>query len=289
VRIEVGDLGLRHYRCRGCGYQFVSPPVPVERLLECYASAGAGHWTTDPGAAGELRLYARKRELLERYSPGRRVLDFGCYDGGFLAYLGAGWGRFGIEPSTAAAEVARSRGVEVIAATVEEVDSERYAGTFDAVVVFDVMEHLVDPVGTLAALRALLTPGGVILIETGNSDSADWRLTGTAYWYCGLVEHVGFFNKRSIREAGGRAGLGLAHFERSWHIRRPATSYVGAALSAGAYYALRAAKALAAPLPGRLENIASGIKPRTLDGRDHFLAVLRRESVDSGDGAGGAG
>jgi len=282
VGIEISDLALRHYQCRGCRYQFVSPAVPLARLMACYERAAATNWTTDPALAGEMRLYGRKRALLERYSPGRRVLDFGCFDGGFLAYLGPEWERKGIEPSSAAAEVARSRGVEVIAPTVEAVD-RRYAQTFDAVVVFDVMEHLVDPVATLVALRSLLRPGGIILMETGNTDAPEWRLTGTAYWYCGLVEHVGFFNKRSIREAGRRAGLELAHFERSRHMVGPVSYLLGGALATGAYYALRAAKALAVTLPPKLDNIASGIKPMMVDGKDHFLAVLRvnwRDGVD---------
>ena len=81
--IDLSDLNLTWRRCRTCGYQFVHPPIPEDRLLACYAAAGVGHWGTD-AKIGELRFYAAKRRLLEKHSPGKRVLDFGCFDGGFL-------------------------------------------------------------------------------------------------------------------------------------------------------------------------------------------------------------
>src|SRR5260370_8856342 len=86
-------------------------------------------------------------------------------------------------------------------------------------VVFDVMEHLTDPIQTLAALGAFLKPGGILLIETGNTDSTGFRKAGPRYAYAGIVEHVGFFNESSIRRAGRQAQLGRVHFEISQHSR----------------------------------------------------------------------
>ena len=278
VPIRIDDLNLFHYRCTACDYQFVAPVVPEERLLACYRESSGKNWTTDPAVDASIahhRFYANKKAVLERFSPGKRVLDFGCYDGGFLSYLGDAWDKSGIEPSTVAADLAASHGVRIIRPTIDAVGGE-YDQSFDAVVSFDVLEHLPDPVQTLTSLTRLLKPGGVMVVETGDSGNLAWRLSGPAYWYCGIVEHIGFFNRQSVATAGKLAGLELLHFERTRHSRYAGSErFRGVAVTA-AYLGLRALRAMRVPLPTRLKVIAEGINPTHFGSRDHFLAVLRR-------------
>jgi SAM-dependent methyltransferase len=275
VPIRIDDLRLSHHRCDDCTFQFVWPAIPRERLLACYENASGKNWSTS-GKHAEVRGYALKRRLLEQFATGKRVLDFGCFDGGFLDYLPEGWERFGIEPSTQAAEIARGRGVRILASTVDSVPSE-FLGTMNAIIVFDVMEHLTDPVEALRALKGLLAPGGIILIETGDCNSSHWRLIGRDYPYCSIVEHVGFFNKQSIATAGRRAGLTSAHFRRSIHDAGPS---IGAWLRVAAevigYYAFRLLRFMGVRLPPRYDAIARGGSPAGFEWYDHFLAVLRR-------------
>ncbi|MDB5321803.1 MAG: hypothetical protein JWN40_3434 [Phycisphaerales bacterium] len=278
VPIRVDDLDLSLYRCSECDYQFVAPVIPQERLLACYRESSGSNWKTDPqvdAAIVNQRYYANKRAVLERFSPGRQVLDFGCYDGGFLKYLGAEWQTAGIEPSTVAAGIAAGHGVQILGPTIDAVGAEHNA-SFDAIISFDVLEHLPEPVATLSALRRLLRPGGVMVVETGNSAALAWRLTGPAYPYCGIVEHVGFFNERSLGVAGRRAGLELAHFQRSCHTRTPLWYYILSYPRAAVYLALRALRRLRVPLPEHLDVIAQGGFPATFGDQDHFIAVLRR-------------
>jgi SAM-dependent methyltransferase len=282
VPVRIEDLGLRHWRCRGCTYWFQYPPIPAQRLIDCYQAAAAGNWVSQPSHE-HIRSFARKRRLLERYAPpGRRVLDLGCFDGGFLRYLSPGWDVSGVEPSRAAADVARRHGVRILGPTIESVGPE-YDATFDAIVVFDVMEHLTDPVRVLREVRRLLAPGGVVLIETGDANAPHWRLAGRDYWYSGIVEHVGFFNKRSIARAGLAAGMPLAHFERSIHSTArldPRAQLLAPFVLAG-YYALRALRALGVPLRGRAGQVAAGTAPTAIGAWDHFLAVLRKAPSDA--------
>jgi SAM-dependent methyltransferase len=273
VAIDVSDLHCIYYRCRACGYEFIDPPVPAERLLDCYRRSAGQHWATDVSVASSRR-YEHKRDLLLQFAPGRRVLDFGCYDGGFLDFLGPEFDRNGIEPSTSAAQRAQQRGVNVLGPTVESVDPAAIA-PFDAIIIFDVMEHLTDPIGTLTALQKLLRPGGIMLIETGNTDAPEFRKYGPRYCYAAVVEHVGFFNSSSIAEAGRRAGLELSHFERSRHSEWPSRP-VRNRLQNWAYGLLRTLWRMHLPLPARMLNVARGPVPRVLDLIDHFLAVLRK-------------
>jgi SAM-dependent methyltransferase len=279
--IRIDDLNMCYCRCKECTYQFIWPRIPEERLLACYQSASEKNWMTDGSRAEEIRSYALKKQLLQVYAPGRRVLDFGCFDGGFLEYLGNEWDRFGVEPAVKAANIARNRGVRILGPSVDAIPPE-FAGTMDAIVLFDVMEHLVDPVATLAGLRRLLVPDGIILIETGDCNSAHWRLIGRDYYYCAIVEHVGFFNKKSLDTAARRAELKLEHFRPSVHDSpfAPVSVLLSLPFVVLAYYLLRALRQMHAPLSPRLNAIAQGGSPAGFQRADHFLAVLRCNSLN---------
>ena len=275
VTIDLADLDLAWRRCRACGYQFIHPPIPPDRLLACYAAAPAGHWGTDE-KIGELRFYDAKRRLLEKYSPGKRVLDFGCFDGGFLAFLGDAYEKFGIEPSSAAAQIAEQRGVNVLGPTTAAAIEMAMAAAIppmDAIVAFDVFEHLSVPVATLRDLGRLLKPGGVVLIETGDTDAPGFQRHGVRYTYGGLVEHVGLFNRSSIAAAAKSAGFTLTHFERSWHHVITPAQHVEYRAYNTAYHVLRALHALGISLTSRLDRVAHGPLPWGTRA-DHFLAVL---------------
>jgi SAM-dependent methyltransferase len=274
VPIDLSDLDLTWRRCGACGYQFIYPGIPEDRLLACYAGATTGHWGTDDNY-GALRFYDEKRRVLEQFSPGKRVLDFGCFDGGFLAYLGAGYEIFGIEPSADAARVAQSRGVTILGPTAAAaLQSSATPRDLDAIVSFDVFEHLNDPVATLRDLRQMLRPGGIVFIETGDTDTPLWRRLGTRYPYAAYVDHVGLFNRSSIAEAGRRAGLSMVHFQSSTHNVTPLRHRIGCHLYNAAYAVLRGVDALRIPLTPALRAVARGPMPRSI-AADHFLAVLR--------------
>jgi cyclopropane fatty-acyl-phospholipid synthase-like methyltransferase len=147
----------------------------------------------------------------------------------------------------------------------------------DAIVSFDVFEHLSDPVTTLRELRRLLRPGGIILIETGDTDAEAFQQVGTTrYAYAALVEHVGLFNRSSISEAARQAGLTLTHYQTSQHHVIPWRLQITYRLWNGAWHLLRALDRIRLPLPARLRQIAAGPLPRAVEA-DHFLAVLRTE------------
>jgi hypothetical protein len=117
-----------------------------------------------------------------------------------------------------------------------------------------------------------------MLIETGDTNSSHWRLIGRDFYYCSIIEHVGFFNKRSITEAGARAGLELIHFRPSMHNAGhvPFSARVKVPFEVTGYYALRFLRLVGARLSPRLDAIAQGGSPAGFEWYDHFLAVLRR-------------
>ena len=93
------------------------------------------------------------------------MLDVGCSGRLLPRARGArGWDCVGIEPSEQAAAHARGMGVEVVEQFLDDVRWGEL-GTFDAIHLKLVLEHLGDPAGVLSAVRACLKPGGIVCVQ----------------------------------------------------------------------------------------------------------------------------
>ncbi len=91
-----------------------------------------------------------------------RLLDYGCGTGFDLALLAEFGTAMGADLSTdAALEFRRPGPYQVLDA---ERDLGPYAGTFDVVTAFDVLEHLADDASGLGRLRDLLAPDGQLVL-----------------------------------------------------------------------------------------------------------------------------
>ncbi len=214
VPIDLSGIDFRLVRCDTCGFAFKAPPIPEDRLLECYRRVAESHWGEQPDP--RVRRFDLIRQTAERLSPGRRVLDIGCANGALLHYFGPSWDRHGIEPSASAAALAERRGIRVPAPTLENLAADEL---FDVILAIDVVEHIPDPVPFFARVARHLRPGGAFLLYTGDTGALTWRLEGSRYWYCSLSEHVSFYDRGSLTEIGARCGLSLADHRRMSHAR----------------------------------------------------------------------
>ncbi|MGD0093865.1 MAG: class I SAM-dependent methyltransferase, partial [Planctomycetota bacterium] len=129
---------------------------------------------------------------------GRRVLDVGCAAGGTLVILrGQGARVQGIELSAAACCVAREKfGLELFQGRLEDAPLPRE--TLDAILMFDVLEHLPEPGRALERLLAALVPGGHLALTVPNFDCFDRE--GTAWrGLTGFQEHLNYFRAEVLR------------------------------------------------------------------------------------------
>lgn len=154
-------------------------PCQETALLECPRCAV--HFF-DPPVAGNADFYRELGDSPRYYSPwkwefdwvkariasGADVLDVGCGGGDFLAGIATVAGRaVGVEWSPPAVARARARGVDVREGDLAGYASE-FAGGFDAVCAFHVLEHLPEPAGFLKSLRRCLRPGGSLYLSVPN-------------------------------------------------------------------------------------------------------------------------
>jgi SAM-dependent methyltransferase len=149
-----------------------------------------------------------------------RVLDIGCGCGAnarALRELSPGVRVFGVEPNPRAADLARAAHEEVFTGTVEEWSASPTAsGGFDAVILSDVLEHIVDPIAFLRGLLAMRgLAGATWIISVPNY--AVWynrvltMLGRQGYGWSGLWDrtHVRFFTRDTIRDLLGYCGLSV--------------------------------------------------------------------------------
>ncbi len=95
---------------------------------------------------------------------GARVLDIGCGTGAFLARIQGRFDAYGVDSAEAAITYCHSRGIEKVRNTTIEMLPEAFPGSFDAVTMWDVLEHIENDALALDRVRQALTPSGVLLL-----------------------------------------------------------------------------------------------------------------------------
>lgn len=159
------------------------------------------------------RRHRAHAKLLEAVGAGSRVLDVGCSSGYLAAPLAArGNVVVGLELDPAAAHEAETFCERVLVGDVETMGLPLEPSSFDVVLCGDVVEHLRDPVATLARLRPFLRPGGRLVLSTPNVANWAMRLSllGGRWRYTdrGILDrsHTHLFTRRTLVEAIERAG-----------------------------------------------------------------------------------
>jgi 2-polyprenyl-3-methyl-5-hydroxy-6-metoxy-1,4-benzoquinol methylase len=231
-------------RCRSCGLLYVDPMPSLEALRAHYQNPDYFQGCEEQG----YRSYAdmekalrphflrRLRRLAERYPARGRLLDFGCAAGYFLKLARSeGWHIAGIELSgEMARNAARDLGIPIWASLDTLPDRE-----FNAITLWEVIEHLPEPVDTMRQLFDRLRPGGILMVSTPNN--GHWQAIREPSAWIGYrpPSHLLYFDAHTLADMLRRIG-----FERI-EIRRVAPL---------------------PPLPGWLRRVSAPLQHRLANG-----------------------
>jgi SAM-dependent methyltransferase len=160
------------------------------------------HAVLEQGVARFRRVRAAIEKV--RTSGNYSILDVGCAQGAHLTVYPGSVQKAGIEPSASARPRLQERGIRWLGEDISEVPA---GATFDVVSCLDVLEHVEDPAELLTQMHRVLSPGGLMVIVTGNTQSFSARLSGRRWLYYALPEHCSFPSLQGIaRQLVGNLG-----------------------------------------------------------------------------------
>jgi SAM-dependent methyltransferase len=220
----VDDPPFRVFLCEPCGLAFTSPRIRADRLPELYnkgyfssESAGDfGYASYADDREGFTKTFRLKAEALRRHVSGGRLLEIGCAAGFFLdATRRLGFDVYGTEIAEDMAAHAKDvlGAPNVYVGPLETYEPPKEP--FDVVAMFDVVEHIADPIAALAKIRGALAPNGVLILQTQDVASITRRLMGRKWTHFKQLEHVWHFSDRSLRALLSRAGFDVVDIGKS--------------------------------------------------------------------------
>jgi SAM-dependent methyltransferase len=192
------------HRCARCDFEFVFPTPSAAVLAEVYQSAyfsGGGHGYADYFERERHANHHKAKQRLDRLTqlglaPGARLLDVGCADGTFVeAAIERGFDAYGIEVSAEALE----RLPLQLRGKIFTSFATAAGAPYDAITMWDVLEHFDTPVATLREAVSLMRPGGlfgVVVPVIDNFNARHWPQTWDQYK---PPEHLSFFSSASLR------------------------------------------------------------------------------------------
>ncbi len=160
--------------CRRCKCRYLNQFAddegthPVRRVLRAHAPPAQPAYESHSAPARE-RTSLRRYNWVRRQLPSRaRILEVGVRDGSFGALAANDYEYVGIDPASAAARHARTRGLEVYCASLSSFVNVGPA--FDGITLFHVFENMADPHDALARIKDMVKPGGVLFLSTFDTE-----------------------------------------------------------------------------------------------------------------------
>lgn len=224
----LGDERWCYVRCKACAQAFHRRVLDTAWMQRLYARwetqeamelfIAAHHaWPEQLRRGGEfvehaLRLQRATAALTGARAP--RVLDFGCGHGEFLAICRAlGFDALGVD----FAPDRREHGLVTPYSSLAELRCDRPQDNgFDAVTLFEVLEHLSDPRGVLEELAQMMKPGAVLVLETPDTTGVTGLQSFSDYLAIGPLGHINGFTPATLRAMAERAGFRARRMPSAW-------------------------------------------------------------------------
>lgn len=212
--LHASEERFRLVVCQTCGHIYQNPRPTPQSIGQYYPD---DYMPFQQAIEDEPRWWRRLDRSYGRYrrcmavhrAAGRpgRLLDVGCATGIFLDGMRRlGWQVEGVEPVPSAAEYARQRfGLPVFCGWLEQAHfTDR---SFDAITLWDVLEHVHEPRPLLAEIARLLRPGGLLVLSLPNPDSLEARLLGPYWLGWDLPRHLNLFRPQLLPAHLAKVGL----------------------------------------------------------------------------------
>tara|TARA_Y100000996_G_scaffold67571_1_gene45597 strand:- start:329 stop:1258 length:930 start_codon:yes stop_codon:yes gene_type:complete len=210
--------------CKSCKFIHV---VPLPTEIELSQHYKKNYYTkTKPNYINKYQkeidywnlIFDEKLNFLETKikRKNKSIFDLGSGSGYFLKRAKEkGWNVDGIEPNLVAANHSKKIGIPVINDFFENIDIDKMK-KFDSINLFDVLEHVTNPIQLLKNCHKLLRSNGIIIIEVPNDYNPLQKIVQESlkkdqYWltlltksrnyhWSSKMDHINYFNFSSLRK-----------------------------------------------------------------------------------------
>lgn len=207
------DDSFAMHQCKLCGNIYLNPRPTQDELSVIYPSTYYSYNYSDAvhPLARMAKDFLDSRKIRKWVSFLKKktdlcVLDVGCGDGRYLKLLHERHGvpkdqLFGVEMSEKQIACLNSDGFRGFYGTLSEVAGALKHNQFDLIVLLQVLEHLPEPLKDMQTLAGMLRPGGVLIVETPNTNSVDFKLFKRRYWGgYHFPRHWNLFNESVLKK-----------------------------------------------------------------------------------------
>jgi SAM-dependent methyltransferase len=199
----VTRLGSDHeiVKCSGCGFVY---------------AATARFDTADHGEISTLywrfrsRHHQIRRLIHQHLKPGSRIVEIGC-GRGELGYIMKDdpYTYVGYEPADGLSKFGQGHGVNIV----HDFFRSETAGASDAIVIDNVLEHVLDPQGLLSDAVSTLRDGGLAIVIVPNRDDLrqivpSWR--DSRHWI--PPDHINYFAMSDVKRMFANCKLDVKPF-----------------------------------------------------------------------------
>ncbi|MFX1592156.1 MAG: class I SAM-dependent methyltransferase [Promethearchaeota archaeon] len=208
VKTDVGDI----LRCNNCSLGFLNPNLKDTSDLEKIRLSAYNlrtYYKLLIRKQNELSLRYKKqlKEISRIVKEKGKLIDIGCSIGMFLSTAAS----FGFEPYGYDKNDINLRKAEKFFAinilSDNFLEIKKYKNLFDVATMWDVLEHLKDPVEYLSKLISIVKPGGLLVVQCPNMESYEFLKFGNKWNWLTPGDHLQFFTPITLIKVVAAAGF----------------------------------------------------------------------------------
>ena len=208
VKTEVGDI----LRCEKCGLGFLNlnpKDIPVFEELNLSTYNLKSYYRLLIRMQHELanRYKNQLKEISRIVKEGGKLVDIGCSIGLFLNTAAS----FGFEPygyDVNKINLKKAKKFFAINALPDNyLEDKKHKNLFDVATMWDVLEHLKDPVEYLSKLKYIVKPGGLLVVQCPNMESYEFLKFGNKWNWLTPGDHLQFFTPTTLTKVVAAGGF----------------------------------------------------------------------------------
>jgi 2-polyprenyl-3-methyl-5-hydroxy-6-metoxy-1,4-benzoquinol methylase len=221
----VSDEEFEIWECKNCTLRFTQNIPEEENIGKYYQSESyISHSDTSKGLINNLyhkvrkRTLHQKKNLIEKTTGKKngRILDVGAGTGAFLNIMKqANWNCAGIEPD----KTAREKALELYGIHLEAAEKiySLPSGSFDAITLWHVLEHVHELHKYVAQLKNLLSREGKLFIAVPNYTCADEKIYDKYWAAYDVPRHLYHFSPKAMEKLLTIHGLKIEKMKPMWY------------------------------------------------------------------------